>query len=239
MIRFLLKKTFLDIWDNLFLVILINSLFFAVSAASFLLFKFLPTNFFYLAIILFCFLILFFSLIFLSYLNNRFKVEIIKILFASFYSLGLNLIFIFFGVYSLIYYFSNPNIILNFLGFFLIWILISYFVGSIFYYPLLSKNNYINTKSIKKSFILLFDNLWFTLFVFLIFLINIILIVFLIFGIGSALIFLNNSLNIILKKYDYIEKNNFTKKVDWDEILKEDKLAINKINIRSLISPFK
>ncbi|HPO50349.1 MAG TPA: hypothetical protein PLO89_08515 [Spirochaetota bacterium] len=217
MIFFLLKKTFQDVADNFVAILLFNLLIVAFSAILYFIFRITPAFLFFIPLFFLFFIITALFLAFIVFLNGLKNFNLIKILFSSAYLSTINIFIFFFGGYSISFYFKSDNVIFYTLGFFLFWIIIIWITGLLFYIPYLHRNNYDGNKNIGKVFYIIFNNLFFSLFVLIIFTIFCVSTIFPILGFGAGVIFIDDSLKTILKKYDHIVKNG-SKKIDWKEI---------------------
>ena len=269
MFGFFFKKNFCDVWDNFFYVAVCNLFSIgAVLISEFLLTLVLSISLqggfkalcIFVVIIFVCFL---FSLIYISNGKSATRISNFSLPhYADFFSGFRNtfvdavLLGFFEGILICIVIISLPY-------YFLKWaetknLLQAFFVATIFWFLIMTlfalqwflgiKNilgdNFF--KSLKKCYILFFDNLGFT---FALLLINIanILITVLTFGLfpGLAGIAVTNvnAFRLILRKYDWLEKQKECSKVKndeipWDELLTEDKNTLGKRTLKGLFFPW-
>ncbi len=263
MIGFIIKKNFCDGWDNLLSVVITN-LVFLFSGIGLVLLNGLAARSESQIVI---FLALLFSSVFLSILIFAYSDTAAHI--ANFD--GIRLLDFFkaipgsikdgtlFGLmnagvflissFSIRYYIVDSGTLLGFgLGCALFWIDFFYLLAMQWFIPIrgLMKNNF--KKCLKKSFIILFDNTGFSLFMALY---NLILLAFSVLCIGffpsmSGILIANtNALRILLYKYDYLEEHPelTTKKqrrqIPWDDLIAEDRDILGPRPIRSFLFPWK
>ena len=262
MFGFLIKKTFFDMWDNLFKILLINIGCLIISLLSLLIGSFLYNLFLdmypNMPIIMlfgtyFLIFLAMFSLIF-TYLGAASvytqqiadsKQPKLKDFFIAFKKTILpSLIFaiINVAVISIIFVAAQfyLSYIKNFFGYFIffviLWIYVFWLVAGQYFFPLQSKFDKNPIKNIKKMFLLLLDNLGFTFALFLVSIVTLILsgfTFFLFMGPGAILLWHNTALKLRLYKYDYIEKNkNANRKKIPWDTLLED--DIDKLGKRTL-----
>lgn len=274
MFRFFLKKNFCDVWDNLLHTIVYNlmmlvllggclALCFAVSA--------LPgsvgvKDLYVAAAFLFSSI---FVCVFLvaesdnaaraaSYETPKFR-NLLKNLLPSLKDgalLGLLVtLFVVIATTSLPYYFfmwlprdggQGSPIGLIMLSF-VFWALVIFVLAIQWFLPIrsLMHNNF--KKCLKKSYIIFFDNVWFSIGVMLVNLLNIFITVFtlgILDGASTMLITCTNALRLRLYKYDWYEVNpgltrEQRREVPWEELLANDRRILGPRKWKSFIFPWK
>jgi uncharacterized membrane protein YesL len=178
---------------------------------------------------------------FFAYIKETYKPSaMFAIIFSTFL-----LILIVSGGYYLI---DNPKIGELKTGsiFFVILCLLAFtaFLASQFFFPLQSSINTKVKKNIKKMFLILFDNIGFSI---ILYIINIIVLllslvtVFLFFGLAVNLLLMTVGFKLRLYKYAYLEKKPGTmnKNIPWNELLAHDNETIGKRNLKSMFFPWK
>ena len=256
MFGFLIKKTFFDMWDNLFRIVALNLGF----LASFALLIYLPLLFQNNLIL--SYLSIFFSLLIVfvytgtasavvkdisDYQNPKFKdiFNYLKITFGSSMFFAFISIIFFFLIYIAFPFYSNLKNILGPLAFSLLfWFLIIWILASQYFYPVQSRLDRSIPKILKKMFLLLLDNTIFSIALLTGTLIVLALSAFTAFllpGIASILLWLNEALKLRLYKYDYLDKHPDTKKnqIPWDVLLIEDREKVGKRTLKGMIFPWK
>lgn len=268
MFKFFLKKNFADGWDNLFFIIISNVFSIVLIAGAVFAFKFMANSGINpwlqnLALIGFGGL---FGILLFAYGANGAKMAnfespsfgtffraftyVWKIGFLSGALLTLAILVIRMGI---LYYLSLGGIfiiLLAFLGWFLL-ISIMALQWFIPLYFLQEQNGF--KKCLKKSFIIFFDNPWFSVGCFIY---NVLLSVLscMIFLLAPGFLGLNlsmtNALRLRLKKYDWLEEmeekesgfmNNRDKRynVPWDELIAEDVESLGPRKLGSFLFPWK
>ena len=262
MIGFLIKKNFCDGWDNLLSLFITNIIiiFLAVAIAFLnIVASELGLIIQILTIILSTIIVSIFIFAYgetaaqIANFNGirifAFFKEIPKVLKDAFlFGLMLSLV-VMISLYAIHYYFTQMG---GYLGFFIgaaiCWILIFFLLAMIWFIPIrsLMHNNF--KKCLKKSFIILFDNTAFTLFVALYDLVLIaftVLFVGLMPSISGILIANTNALRLRLYKYDYLEEHpelvgkKDRKKIPWEDLIYDDREALGPRKLKSFLFPWK
>ncbi len=264
MILFYLKKNFCDGWDNLLWIALFNICLLVWAALGFYLVSLTA-----LIPILSILVILFFicsSMIPIFSLSDacsrivNFKSVPIGEVFANFKNVwkiaicfGIVISCILFTILvGLPFYFQmytqSANLIYLLFLSMIFWILLIGLLALQWFMPLQSQLGGGFKKNIKKCFILLFDNLGFSLFLGLytifIFVFSAIL-AFMAPGITGVLLAHNNALRLRMYKYDWLEEHpeippkEARKQIPWDELVAEDRETLGPRDIKSFIFPWK
>ena len=259
MIGFLLKKTFYDLWDNMFRIVLLNIGFFIIVA--FLVFiPSLAGNFFNsvpLAMVLSALGILCCSTYlaaealcvstisdygifgfkdFFRNLKTAWKPGLVAGLF----------VFILYIVVSLVmpFYLSIESPVGVALTAVIFWVSVFAVLSFQFYFTVYSRLGKNLIKSLKKCIIISLDNSGFSIFL----LINNIIVlalsvifVFLFPGPAGVLLYLDEALRIRILKYDWLEENPEAnrRKIPWDAILIDEREKVGTRSFRHFIFPWK
>ena len=271
MFTFFLKKNFCDGWDNFFFLVLSNAITILILVGS--AFAFIASDsvnpYFPSLVFVLCSGIL--SVNLFAWGANAAKIadfrspafgvffQALKSVWKIGFSFGIMISFVLLlARYALSYYlsmyFKNGNIIGLFVAAALGWFLLVSAISLQWFIPLyyLQENNNF-AKCLKKSFIIFYDNVAFSVEIFLY---NIILFViscvtFMILpGLNGILLSSTNALRIRLYKYDWIEKMSeidpeFVKnrdkrnEVPWEELLSEDKESLGPRKLSSFFFPWK
>lgn len=256
MFGFLIKKTFFDMWDNLFRIVALN-LGFLISFALLIYIPLLFQNnliLFYLSIFLSLLIVFIYTGTasavikdISDYQNPQFR-DILKYLKAtlssSIFFTIINIIFIFLIYIAFPFYSSLKNILGPLAFSLLFWFSVIWILASQYFYPVQSRLDRSTPKILKKMFLLLLDNTFFSIALFIGTLIVLALSAFTAFllpGIASILLWLNVALKLRLYKYDYLEEHPDTKKnqIPWDVLLIEDREKIGKRTLKGMIFPWK
>jgi hypothetical protein len=259
MIGFLIKKTFYDLWDNLFRFILLNLGFIVSLAVPILLPGLMPSPIIAAVIaaigIIWCFVYLAAAAItvkavsdygvfnfadFLANLKKGWPAGII---------VGLA-VFSFFIVIRLIipFYLDMGNMVGMLLAGLLFWTLVLTVISFQFFFAIRARLDSKPLKIIKKCFIIFFDNPGFSIFSALYTLVTMIvsfIFALLIPGPAGLLLFLDEGLRLRLMKYDWLEANPPTpdspkrRPIPWDALLIEEREKTGTRTLRNLIFPWK
>jgi hypothetical protein len=256
MIGFLIKKTFFDMWDNLFRVALIN-LGFIASVAIPVFIPGLLEPFPVLAVgvvfigILWCFVYLAAAALSLKLVSNYGAFG-----FGDFFTnlkiawpIGLVMGGFVFIIWILVnvaipFYLSMQSMIGLLLAAVIFWTMV---VGVLAFQFLLAVRARLDTKInkiIKKCFLFFFDNTGFCIFSFIHNVIALGLSMFLAFlfpGPAGILLYLDEALRLRLLKYDWLEENpgENRRKVPWDALLIDDRERTGTRSLKSFIFPWK
>ena len=271
MFKFFLKKNFCDGWDNFFFLILSNVITLAVLVGSFFALSYSGVASPYLPNLVFilCSGVLMIDLFawganaakIADFRDSTFSVffmtlkSVWKIGFAFGAFVAFVLLLARFAIsYYLTLYFRDGNFIGLLVTAALGWFLLVCVIALQWFVPLyfLQENNGF-AKCLKKSFIIFYDNVFFSIEVFLY---NIVLFLFSCFllmlapGLNGITLSSTNALRLRLYKYDWIEKMAETdpsfendrdrrNEVPWDELLAEDKESLGPRKLSSFIFPWK
>lgn len=254
MYKFLIKKTFFDMWDNFYVILMLNVGFIAIVALVFQ----IPNT----SITLVSFLLIFFKIevifVYCGFVNRlMFKIANYEELDKQIYKESLlksyknSLIFgglVGYLVISFIlglgmYQNTQSQFGLIFLAIFF-WTTIGIFLLLQWYFPVDARFDVKFFDQLKKCLILFFDNGAFSLGMFLGLVVVIGISSFtalMVPGITVVLLWLNVATKLRLYKYDYLEEhpNTSRKDIPWKELLKEDQDIVGKRTLKGLIFPWK
>jgi hypothetical protein len=262
MIGFLIKKTFFDLWDNLFRIVPINIGFVALAAIP----VFIPSL---IPIAPLAMLVMFAGVVLLGVYLAAAAQCLRKVSDYSFF--GFRDFFscfkdfkktwltgIVLGVFAALcaivftvalpFYLSISSIVGWFLGILLFWFLAAGTVALQFLPAIRARMNNTMRVSLKKCFIVFFDNLGFCVFSFIHNLVILALSAFLAFmapGPAGILLFLDEGFRLRLLKYDWIDEHpevlltGKRPKIPWDELLIEDRENTGTRSFKSFIFPWK
>ncbi len=256
MIGFSLKKTLYDTWDNLFRMVMLNLGFVASAALPALLPTLLapvPLLAVIVAIlgVLWCFIYLAASALVLKELPDSGQfgfldfARALKTAVPSGLVLGAAVLILGFVSYTSAKYYAGINTFAGSLAVGLIfWFTLVFFLGLQFFLPVRARFETDLRVVLKKSFLLLLDNLPFALVCALISVIMLVISLFTAFlfpGPAVALSFMDQALRLRMRKYDYLKANPEAnrRKIPWDELLQADRDQTGKRSIKSFIYPWK
>ncbi|MFP3042489.1 hypothetical protein LQZ19_11800 [Treponema primitia] len=256
MFGFLIKKSFYDLWDNIFKVVLVNLVFLAFLTALILILPLLESvpllALVFLGLsMLWCFVYLAAAALTLKAVSDYRSfglADFFKSLKAA-WPAGLLLGIIFFLGFHLVtlgipFYFNLGSFTGLLLGSFLFWTLLIGILALQFYFPIRSRLDTKFAKIIKKCFLILFDNSFFCIMSGIISLVILALslpLFLLLPGPGGILLFLDEALRIRLLKYDWLEANPGAdrRKIPWDVLLVDEREKTGNRTLKSLIFPWK
>ncbi|GHV77204.1 hypothetical protein AGMMS49942_20250 [Spirochaetia bacterium] len=254
MFGFLIKKTFYDLWDNLFKVVLLNLVFLVFFVAALLippLFESIPSLSLTLMGlgIVWCFVYLsgaaltlkalsdYRSFGFADFLGSLKSAWPAGLLLGILFLLGLLLVRV-----IIPFYFSMESFFGLLLGTLLFWTLLVGILALQFYFPIHSRLDTKLPKIIKKCFIIFLDNTPFCILTFLISLVILVIPLPLLFpGPAGLLLFLDEALRLRIFKYDWLAANPNAnhRKIPWDALLFEEREKTGSRTLKGLIFPWK
>jgi hypothetical protein len=256
MIGFLIKKTFFDLWDNLFRIALIN-LGFVLSMAVPI---FVPTLFESLPVlgITIMFIGILWCLVYLSAaaLSIKSISDYGSFGFADFlhnlktaWPTGLVMGLFVFALWLLVtvaipFYLNMGSILGLLLSAVIFWTLVVGVLSLQFFFAVRSRLDTKISRVIKKSFIFFFDNPGLCIFSLIHNLIILGVSVFLAFlfpGPGGLLLYLDEALRLRILKYDWLEENPTAnrRKIPWDALLIDEREKTGTRSLKSFIFPWK
>jgi hypothetical protein len=256
MILFFLKKVFFDSWDNLLTIVAFNLGFsIIIAGGSYLAYLFEPAGFGFFATVIICIVIFnIYTGAVSAYMGQiiQYKSPELKQfpLYIKKYwksSLIISLISVF-QLFAIIigfpFYFSIGGLA-GLVGLVtLFWISVLWWVSVQYFFPVASQLEDGIKKQIKKSFILLLDNTFFSVFlaVYSFFILGIsVFTALLIPGITVILLAHQTALKLRLYKYDYLEENADAqrKNIPWDALLFDEKERVGTRTLKGMIFPWK
>lgn len=254
----LLKKSFFDAWDNLGILIVGNlSIFIVAAGGLWPVFKILETGSASGLILLILIVPLMVVVtgamsVLMSQVadykrvswgeipdsfRNTWKTSLlIAVITVCFFSMS---------VFGMIYYSSMKTLLGLTATALLFWISVGVYLTFLWYFPVRNRLSGGFRKSLKKSSLIMFDNIFLTLFTGLfivplqIFLWP--LTAFGAFGPAGIQLFMNSALRLLMYKYDWLEENPEAKKKDipWFELLIDEKERVGKRTLKGMIFPWK
>jgi uncharacterized membrane protein YesL len=256
MFGFLVKKSFFDMWDNLFRILILNLGFLAFAGITVLLvqlFLSLPGLAIASLVLGVAAVAVYAGAVsrmcsemadynqpgfgdFWSYVKDTWPQSLLCALAAGLYGLVVAIAFRFYGNLKS---FAGPLAVSL-----LFWVTIAIVMAAQYLYPIRSRMDRSFRKMLRKSFLVFFDNPGFTIGLFLTALVILVLSVFtalLLPGIATLLLWWNNGLKLRLYKYDWLEQNPGAnrRKVPWDALLVDDRERVGKRTLKGMIFPWK
>jgi hypothetical protein len=259
MIGFLIRKTFYDLWDNMFRIVLLNLGFVISLAIPILLPGIIPITVLSLAVfilgVLWCFIYLAAAALSVKAVSDYGVFG-----FADFWTnikagwpaglvmglAGLLLVIIIRVVIP--FYLNMHSMVGILLGALLFWTLVLALISFQFFFAIRARLDTKPKKIIKKCLIIFFDNPGFSVFSLLYTLVTLILsLIFalLIPGPAGLLLFLDEGLRLRLMKYDWLEANPPAetdpkrRPIPWDALLIEEREKTGTRTLRNLIFPWR
>jgi len=259
MIGFLIRKTFYDLWDNLFRIILINLGFLVSTAIPFFLPKlaalFIGSQALEMGLtavgVIICTVYLSaaaYSLKLISDYGTFGFVDFFKgfkdALPAGLMMGVINIILFLMVTIVIPFYMSMETPVGLLLGMFVLWAVVFAVLSFQFYFTVCARLNSSLKKAFKKCMLISVDNTGLAVFILLHNFVGLIFSVFLGFmftGPAGALLYLDEALRLRLLKYDWLEANPGAdrKKIPWDELLVEEREKTGTRTLKNLIFPWK
>jgi hypothetical protein len=261
MVGFLIKKTFFDLWDNLFRVALLN-LGFIASAAFPVFIPGLLLNIPALSVaamlagILWCAVYLAAAAYSLKSVSNYGSFGFsdffhnLKLVWPAGLVMG-GMVFMFWFLATLIipFYLNIRSLVGLFLAAVVFWTTVVGLLSFQFFFAIRARLDAKLGKALKKSFIFFFDNPGFCFFSFihnLVLLALSVLLAFLFPGPAGILLYLDEALRLRLLKYDWLEANapaegetTRRRQIPWDALLIEEREKTGTRTLKSFIFPWK
>jgi hypothetical protein len=259
MIGFLVKKTFFDLWDNLFRAALVNVGFMVSLAIPVFvpgLFQFSPVlgGISFVAGILWCFIYLAAAALSLRAVSDYGSFgfgDFFRNLKAG-WPAGLLLGILALGLWALVtlvipFYLAMNSLIGLLLAALIFWTLAVSCLALQFFLPIRARLDTKFAKILKKCFIIFFDNPGFCIFSFFYNLLALGISIFLALlfpGPAGILLYLDEAFRLRLLKYDWLEANPAEgaakrRRIPWDELLIEDRERTGTRSLRNFIFPWK
>ncbi|MCK5675212.1 MAG: hypothetical protein KAH95_17660 [Spirochaetales bacterium] len=256
MIFFLIKKVFFDVWDNLIIIVLFNIGFAVIIAgASYIAFLFEPAGFGYFVTVIISVIIFnIYSGAVSGYVSDLVQYkspeiksfpDYIRKIWKSAITISIMSIFQLAALFiGFPFYFSIGGLpgLIGLVTLF--WISVLWWVAVQYFYPVAFQLEVSIKKQLKKSFILLLDNTFFSIFLgiysIIIFGISFFTAL-LIPGITVILLAQQAALKLRLYKYDYLEENSDAsrKNIPWNELLFKEREKIGSRTLKGMIFPWK
>ncbi|MBI9106631.1 MAG: hypothetical protein JEZ04_07770 [Spirochaetales bacterium] len=257
MIRFLIKKSFFDTWDNLFSLILINLGFiFCLGITALIAFTTRASP--GAVTILLTIPGIFLSHIYagtISILLHKFsefksfsfalvKNGFLKTWKASLILASINSLMIIIFTFGFPFYLSMGNIIGIVGAGIIFWFSLFWFLSCQYFYPVLFKLEGGIYLSLKKSILLTIDNPLFSIFIFLhsaVVLMLSMITVLIMPGLSAILLLHQDAVKLRLYKYDWLEKNpgENRNKIPWDLLIQDDRDQLGTRSLKGMIFPWK
>lgn len=266
MFRFLIKKNFCDIWDNLFHLMVVN-LFTVLSGALCYLLIFLSGAlpgpeaakgaYFVLSIVLSCVIM---GVLFFAEGNNALKIASFEgPKFANYFGsivsslkdgalFGLYMAFVLLiAMISIPYYAAQGSILGLVMMSLVFWFIVITVLSLQYFLPIRSIMHNDFRKCLKKCYMLFFDNTLFTIGLGFLNLVNIAVAVFslgILNGPATISVTCTEALRLRLYKYDWLEVNpglskDERKEVPWDDLIANDKKLLGPRHWKSFLFPWK
>ena len=259
MVGFLIKKTFFDLWDNMFRIVFLNLGFIVSLAIPIFLPLLIPIPVLSMAILvagfLWCCIYLSAAALSVTKLSDYgifdfadFRVNITTGWPAGIAAGIIGLIL--FAVIRIIipFYLGMHSLFGLLIAVIIFWILVLAVVSLQFFFAIRARLDARLSKIVKKCGIIFFDNPGFALFTLLYTIVSLVLsliLALLIPGPAGILLFLDEALRLRLLKYDWLEANPPAdasvkrRTIPWDAILIDEREKTGTRSLRSLIFPWK
>jgi hypothetical protein len=256
MFGFLIKKTFFDMWDNMFRVLLMNLGYILVLAVFFLLaplFISIPLLFFATLVFGIAVFALYTGVVskmcaeisdykqpgfsdIARFLKESWASSLILALVLAVYVFIVSVAFQFYGGLKSL---AGPLAIAL-----LFWVTVGWVFASQYFFPIQSRLDRRFRKIFRKTFLVFFDNPGFSIGLFLTTAIVLVMSLFtalLLPGISTVLLLWNGAFKLRLYKYDWLEQNPDArrKSIPWDALLVDDRERVGKRTLKGMIFPWK
>ncbi|QQO09085.1 hypothetical protein [Breznakiella homolactica] len=256
MIGFLIKKTFFDLWDNMFRVALINIGFIASLAIPVLLpsvLESVPAAAIAVIVIgvLWCFVYLSAAALCVKSISDygsfgfRDFFQNLKLAWPSGIVLGLIVLLMLFLVnVGIPFYLAMDSMVGLLLAAVIFWTLVVGILSFQFFFAVRARLDTKLSKVIKKCFIFFFDNpglCFFSLLHNIVILVISALLAFLFPGPAGILLYMDEAMRLRLLKYDWLEENPEAdrRKIPWDALLIEEREKTGTRSFKNFIFPWK
>lgn len=153
--------------------------------------------------------------------------------------------FMFFLLYIVLPFYLSFEGLVSIASFALMfWTLVLLILAMQYYFPIMAQLEKRPLKILRKIFIVAFDNMLFTIFLFLFSILILVvsgLTAFLFFGPGGMILIAQVGFKLRLYKYDYLEENPEAnrRRIPWARLIHEDSQRVGARSIRGLIFPWK
>ena len=256
MFAFLIKKTFFDMWDNMFRVLIMNLGYILVLAIDLLLAPlFLSVPALFIATLV----VGIFAFALYTGVVSRFCSDISDYKQPGFAdiprflreSIGSSLVLaLALGVYVFVvsvafqFYGGLKSLAGPLAVAVLFWVTVGWLLASQYFFPIQSRLDRKFRKIFRKTFLVFFDNPGFSIGLLICALMVVTISAFtalLLPGISTILLLWNGALKLRLYKYDWLEQNPGANRrsVPWDALLVEDRERVGKRTLRGMIFPWK
>ncbi len=126
----------------------------------------------------------------------------------------------------------------------LFWAAVFITMALFYYFPVVAQLHETPRRALKKSFLLVFDNIGFSIFLLFYTFVNLLLsfaTAFLIPGFSSILMTHQNAVKLLMYKYDYLEEHPDVSRrsIPWGALLMEEKEQVGHRTLRGMIFPWK
>lgn len=260
MIGFFIKKSFFDGWDNLIGIVLMNILFVMGLGLIYLSLSVLQTSVILGGIVSLATAVLMNLLIgSVSFMTSEFvqgnhiSLRDLRDAFLGSWKGALLhtaiSVLLFVLIFFIIpFYGSFQNLFGVFIIAMLFWLSVFLLLALMYFFPIMAQLGDAPLKALKKSFLIVFDNLFFSVFLLIYSVVNFILSILtalLMPGITGLLMSHQVALKLLLLKYDYLEEQQQTgekgrrRKIPWDALLIDEQEKVGHRTLRGMIFPWK
>ncbi len=260
MILFLLKKNFCDGWDNLLSIIVYNCTLLAFLFGGFFFYSKLSSiiGLGIAIVFLLLFIISIFAINQTTAKYADFKFVSIKETFFEIPNVwkdallftALLVVIALIAVKCIPFYYHMDNLLGLFLASVMFWVVFSTVLALQWFLPIQAQLGNKFKKTLKKCFIIFFDNIGFSIFMLIYTLILCVITYFtatLIPGFAGILLSYNNAFRLRLYKYDWLEEHAEELKqqgrrkarIPWGELIAEDRETLGPRSLKSFIFPWK
>ena len=255
MFGFLIKKTFFDMWDNMFRILIMNLGYILIFSLFLLLpvFSGLPILQDATVVTGVALFALYTGVVsrmcseisdykqpgfsdIARFLKESYGSSLILAVALSVYAVVVSVAFQFYG--------GMKNVAGPLAFALLFWVTVAWIFASQYFFPIQSRLDRKFRKIFRKTFLVFFDNPGFSIGLFIVTAIVAVLSIFtalLLPGISTILLLWNGAFKLRLYKYDWLEQNPGVNKrsIPWDALLVEDRERVGKRTLKGMIFPWK
>ena len=257
MIGFLIKKVFFDLWDNMIYVVLMSIGFVAplglIYLASVAVDYSIVLSMVIMAIAMLVFSMYSLGVNAITFGYSRYKkggFAAVKEAFRYHWGhailhFAICILIGFTAMFILPFYFAMGNYFGFILGMILIWLIVGLLLSLQYFFPLCFHMEADKPfKTLKKSFLLVADNVGVTLFLLLRTIVDLVFTVLtatLMPGLSGITLSRMDTVKLLMKKYDFLEANpEATRRdINWEDLLYEEKQLVGPRSLKSMIFPWK
>lgn len=257
MTGFFIKKAFFDGWDNLISLVVLNLGYLIVLGVLYATLEVLPLSIVGgvgLAVVALALHAIYTGMVsvhvkaFAYYIRpnfSEFRAGFFQIWRHAVLQFVVNLVLVTLALFIIPFYLSYGSLVTFVIAILMFWVAMAFAMAMMYFYPLaVHMPEDRPLKTLKKAFIIVADNLGFSLFFGLYHGVNLVFTLFfatIIPGVSGILLSRQVAMKLLMFKYDYIEKHPDTlkKNIPWEELLFDEREKVGQRTIKGMIFPWK